>query len=133
MLKATKATIKRLDIIVKAADASEKNYYNDNEMNAYRLLQWINQAEEFDGQIKLLEQYDPEGLKDLNESIINNPYSIFYTFDGLTVKGLCGNESYWVTGLAIKYPELVNYMHCLDINSATIKDVNKLVKTIIEF
>lgn len=96
-------------------------------------MQWIREAEEIQKEIELSEQYDPEGLKEINERIMDNPYAIFYSMHGLTVNGRYHDESYWLTGLSIKYPELVQYTKCLDINTATIKDVNKLVKTIIKF
>jgi len=131
MKHATKVTIKKLETIIKTANADPKNYYDDREMAAYRLLGYINQAEEMNRQSEELQTYDPEGYQAWSDETLNDPYAIYYTVNGLTIKGRTGEESYWLTGLSIKHPELVYYINCLDLNCATISDVNKLVKLII--
>jgi hypothetical protein len=123
MLHATKATVKRLENIIKT---NTKNYDNEKEHFCRLFLDWIKKAENYSKEYELFKLYDPEGLKNLS-----NP-SVFYSAEGLYIDNSYDLYTPEFYQLEYRYPELIHFMHCLDLQNCTIKDINKLVKLIIE-
>lgn len=118
MTRATKTTKKVLESIVKEADM--KNYYNDNECIAYIMLNWINEADKDAKEHEDCLKYD-----DMENYQRKN---CFYCVNGLCITGAYGDAQKILNSFDYKYHDIVSYTHCLDLNEAIIKDVNKIVK-----